>query len=213
MKKQTNFHKPQNRTRRWIGVTLLLGLLALAGCSQSQPTTSASADTTAAPVVVDTQPAATQPAAEPMATEAQPAAESTPTEAQPAVDANAAAVKLNLNTATSEEFQTVPDVGNRMVREFNEYRPYSSILQFRKEIGKYVDDAQVAAYEAYLFVPIDPNTSDTATLQQIPGVDEALAAALIDVRPYASTAAFVDKLAESLTPEQVAVAESYLVGE
>ena len=123
--------------------------------------------------------------------------------------AGTAIVKLNLNTASDDEFLTIPDVGDRMVREFNEYSPYSSILQFRKEIGEYVDDAQVAAYEAYLFVPIDPNTSDAATLQQIPGVDEVLAAALIEARPYASTAAFAEKLAETLTPEQVAVAESY----
>ena len=37
-----------------------------------------------------------------------------------------------------------------------------------------MDDAQVAAYEEFLFVPIDPNAVDSATLQQIPGVGEAL---------------------------------------
>lgn len=187
MNKQTNFRKPQSRTRGWIGAALLLGALVLAGCSQAQPTTSANADTASAPVVAEAQPAV--------------------------AEASTAIVKLNLNTATGEQFQTIPNVGSRMVREFNEYRPYSSILQFRKEIGKYVDDAQIAAYEAYLFVPIDPNTSDTATLQQIPGVDETLAAALIGARRFASHAAFAEKLAETLTPEQVAVAESYLVGE
>jgi len=76
-----------------------------------------------------------------------------------------------------------------------------------------VDDAQVAAYEEFLFVPIDSNAVDSATLQQIPGVDEALAAELIGVRPFASNAAFVEKLAGTLTLEQVAVAESYLVAQ
>ena len=46
--------------------------------------------------------------------------------------------KLNLNTATREQFLTIPGVGDRMVREFEEYRPYASIQQFRREIGKYV---------------------------------------------------------------------------
>jgi len=71
----------------------------------------------------------------------------------------------------------------------------------------------VAGYEAYIFVPIDPNTSDAATLQQIPGVDATLAAGLIGARPFASNAAFAEKLSETLTPEQVSVAESYLVGD
>ena len=62
-------------------------------------------------------------------------------------------------------------MGNRMVHEFEEYRPYKSIQQFRKEIGKYVDQNQVAEYEKYIFVPINENDSDAPTLQQIPGLD------------------------------------------
>ena len=34
-----------------------------------------------------------------------------------------------------------------MVREFFEYRPYTALTQFRKEIGKYVDDKEVARLE------------------------------------------------------------------
>jgi len=59
--------------------------------------------------------------------------------------------------------------GNRMVREFLEYRPYISIQQFRREIGKYVEEAQVAEYEQYVYVPVNVNESDAATLQQLPG--------------------------------------------
>jgi len=60
-------------------------------------------------------------------------------------------------------------------REFQEYRPYASIQQFRREIGKYVDAAQVADYEKYVFVPIGPNEADEATLLDLPGVDAAIA--------------------------------------
>ena len=62
--------------------------------------------------------------------------------------------KLNLNTAAADEFLSVPGVGARMVREFMEYRPYASILQFRREIGKYIDAEQVAAYEVSVYVPV-----------------------------------------------------------
>lgn len=98
-------------------------------------------------------------------------------------------VKLNLNKAGAGDFLTVPGVGNRMVREFMEYRPYVSIQQFQREIGKYVDDAQVAEYEKYVYVPIAINDSDAGTLQQVPGLDATEAADLIAARPYASTVA------------------------
>ncbi|HEY0082746.1 MAG TPA: hypothetical protein VGB61_08150, partial [Pyrinomonadaceae bacterium] len=47
--------------------------------------------------------------------------------------------KLNLNTASGDEFRAqIPGLGNKMVHEFEEYRPYKSVLQFRREMGKYV---------------------------------------------------------------------------
>ena len=123
---------------------------------------------------------------------------------------NVAMTKFNINTVTPEEILTIPNTGNRMVREFEEYRPYVSIQQFRQEIGKYVDEAQVAEYEQYIYVPVSANDSDAATLQQLPGVDETVAAALIAGRPYASNEAFLAALAEQVSPEQLAGAEGYL---
>ncbi len=119
--------------------------------------------------------------------------------------------KLNLNTATADDFlATVPGLGNRMVREFMEYRPYVSIQQFRKEIGKYVDDAQVAEYENYVYVPIAINDSDSATLQQIPGLDPNEAEALISGRPFASTEDFLTKLSPYISADELEIAKTYL---
>ena len=81
--------------------------------------------------------------------------------------------RINLNDMTREQLlETIPDFGNRMVREFFEYQPYVSIQQFRREIGKYVDDEQVASYESYVYVPVDVNESDAETLKQIPGLND-----------------------------------------
>ncbi|HEX6289384.1 MAG TPA: hypothetical protein VFZ66_09350 [Herpetosiphonaceae bacterium] len=119
--------------------------------------------------------------------------------------------KLNLNTATEEQLLgTIPNFSQRMVREFMEYRPYISIEQFRREIGKYVDAAQVAAYEQYVYVPIDVDESDAATLQQIPGVDPTIANSLIAGRPYGSNQAFLATLGTSVSPDQLAAAAAYL---
>jgi hypothetical protein len=45
---------------------------------------------------------------------------------------------------------SIPGAGKRMLREFKEYRPYSNIEQFRREIGKYVDKKEVARLERYV---------------------------------------------------------------
>ena len=62
-------------------------------------------------------------------------------------------VPINLNTATDEEILLIPGVGNRMLREFKEYRPYVALAQFHREIGKYVDATELARLEQYVFVP------------------------------------------------------------
>src|SRR6185312_4540435 len=71
--------------------------------------------------------------------------------ATPTATSSGPAAKVNLNTASEADLlRAIPNLGNRMVHEFEEYRPYRSIFQFRKEIGKYVDQAQVAEYEKYV---------------------------------------------------------------
>jgi hypothetical protein len=59
-------------------------------------------------------------------------------------------IHVNLNTATREELLLIPGMGNRMAHEFEEYRPYKSYAQFRKEIGKYVDAGGGAAGAVYV---------------------------------------------------------------
>lgn len=143
--------------------------------------------------------------------EAPPAEE--PVAQEPVTASEPPAERINLNTATGDDFRTIPGVGDRMVHEFEEYRPYASIAQFRREIGKYVDEEQVAAYEQYVYVPVHIGEADAATLQQLPGVTEAIAEDLIAGRPYATTAAFLDALAQHVTAEQRAEAERYVTSD
>ena len=59
-------------------------------------------------------------------------------------------VPINLNTASEADILLIPGVGRKMAHEFEEYRPYSSMEQFRREIGKYVDEDEVARLEMYV---------------------------------------------------------------
>ncbi len=99
-------------------------------------------------------------------------------------------IPLNLNTASDVEILLVPGVGDRMLHEFKEYRPYLSIAQWRREMGKYVDDAEVARMEQYVFVPIDLNTATDEEILAVPGVGERMAHEFREYRPYTSMEQF-----------------------
>ncbi len=57
---------------------------------------------------------------------------------------------VDLNNASEAEILLIPGMSRKMAHEFLEYRPYTSMEQFRREIGKYVDDDEVARLESYV---------------------------------------------------------------
>ena len=61
-------------------------------------------------------------------------------------------VPIDINKATRKEIELIPGVGPKMSHEFEEYRPWTSIEQFRREIGKYVDSTEVARLERYIVI-------------------------------------------------------------
>jgi len=59
-------------------------------------------------------------------------------------------VPVNLNTGTEEEIELIPGMTDHMVHEFLEYRPYPDMETFDREIGKYVDENEVARFRSYV---------------------------------------------------------------
>ncbi len=59
-------------------------------------------------------------------------------------------VPIDLNKASEDDILSIPGVGKRMLHEFMEYRPYRSMEQFRREIGKYVDDQELSRLARYV---------------------------------------------------------------
>jgi DNA uptake protein ComE-like DNA-binding protein len=57
---------------------------------------------------------------------------------------------VDLNTASAEALMNVPGIGEKIADEVAEYRPYTSMEQFRKELGKYLSAEEVSALEFYL---------------------------------------------------------------
>ena len=59
-------------------------------------------------------------------------------------------IPIDLNKAARAEIMLIPGMTARMAHEFEEYRPYASLAQFDKEIGKYVPAAEVARLRSYV---------------------------------------------------------------
>lgn len=197
----------QNGVKFWLLGWLILVMIGLVACSGSE-----SAAVTAVPTPAAVGGDTDAPTAEPAAPIAATAVSEETAVEEPAVDVVPVAnTKLNLNEATGDDYlATIPDFSSRMVREFLEYRPYISILQFRQEMGKYVSDEQIAEYEQYVYVPVAVDDSDAATLMQLPGVDETIAASLMGERPFGSNEAFLTALASYVTAEDAGAAAGYL---
>ena len=119
-------------------------------------------------------------------------------------------VQLNLNTASNDEILLIPGMGNRMLREFREYRPYRFMAQFRKEIGKYVDDKEVARLEKYVFVPIDLNTASDADILTIPGMGNRMLREFKEYRPYKNIEQFRKEIGKYVDKKEVARLERYV---
>lgn len=117
---------------------------------------------------------------------------------------------IDLNGAAEDELKLVPGINGRMVHEFEEYRPYESIEQFRREIGKYVDDAEVARYEQYVFVPMDLNSASSDAFATIPGMSGRMVHEFEEYRPYASMEQFRREIGKYVDENEVARLERYV---
>jgi DNA uptake protein ComE-like DNA-binding protein len=99
-------------------------------------------------------------------------------------------VHINLNAATREEILLVPGAGNRMVREFAEYRPWKTWAQFDKEIGKYVGAEATDKLKQYCFIPISLNTATDEDILSIPGAGNRMVREFKEYRPWKTKAQF-----------------------
>jgi DNA uptake protein ComE-like DNA-binding protein len=119
-------------------------------------------------------------------------------------------VQINLNTASDEEILLIPGLGQRTLGEFKEYRPYRALTQFRREIGKYVDDKELARLEQYVFVPINLNSASDADILSIPGMGQRMLGEFKEYRPYKAMQQFRREIGKYVDEKEVARLERYV---
>src|SRR5918994_6053579 len=117
---------------------------------------------------------------------------------------------INLNTASDAEIQLIPNLGPRMLREFKEYRPYAGLPVFHREIDKYVDDAELARLEQYVFVPINLNTASDDDILTIPGLGQRMLREFKEYRPYKQIEQFRREIGKYVSKDEVARLERYV---
>jgi hypothetical protein len=120
-------------------------------------------------------------------------------------------IHVNLNLAPRDEIMLIPRAGRRMAREFDEYKPYTGgYAQFRREIGKYVNEQEVAHLEQYTFIPMDLNTASDSALMTIPGLGPRMLGEFKEYRPYPNIEKFRREIGKYVTPKEVARLERYV---
>ena len=119
-------------------------------------------------------------------------------------------VPLNLNTTNEKDFKMIPGVGDLMAHEFEEYRPYKSIQQFKREIGKYVDEIEVSRYLSYVFVPVELNTSSEDNIKDLPGVGNKMAHEFVEYRPYMNLSQFRSEIGKYVDDKELIRLERFV---
>jgi DNA uptake protein ComE-like DNA-binding protein len=119
-------------------------------------------------------------------------------------------IHVNLNTGTREEILLIPNAGTRMVREFNEYRPWTSFAQFDKEISKYVGQEATDKLKQYVFIPVKLNTATDADILSIPGAGTRMVREFKEYRPWTTKAQFDKEISKYVGDKETARLWRYL---
>lgn len=122
-------------------------------------------------------------------------------------------IHLNLNACTTEEILLVPRIANRMRIEFPEYRPWKTVAQFDKEIGKYLtaNPGELDRLKMYVFIPVNLNTASDDEILSIPGAGQRMVREFKEYRPWKTKEQFEKEIGKYVGPKETARLWRYVV--
>jgi DNA uptake protein ComE-like DNA-binding protein len=120
-------------------------------------------------------------------------------------------VHVNLNTGTTPEILLIPGAGQRMAREFVEYRPWRTWAQFDREISKYVGQAETDRLKQYVFIPVNLNTATDEDILSIPNAGPRMVREFKEYRPWRTKEQFEREIGKYVGAKEVARLWRYVV--
>lgn len=120
-------------------------------------------------------------------------------------------VHVNLNTGTREEILLIPGAGQRMAREFAEYRPWRTWAQFDREISKYVGQPETDRLKQYVFIPVNLNTATDEDILSIPGAGPRMVREFKEYRPWRTKEQFDREISKYVGAKETARLWRYVV--
>jgi competence protein ComEA len=187
------------RIKHTLLASALAALVSTSAFAQLQQTPPAAPAPTA-PATAPAAKPATPPAATTTAPAVKPAATAPAAAAKPAAAAPAAAPKLvNLNAATPEQLDTIPNIGEKRSEAIIKGRPYKTTQELvtKKVLTQGIFDK----IKDKITVKVNLNTASAEELDSLPGIGEKRSDAIIKGRPYKSVADLTAK--KVLTPSVV----------
>jgi DNA uptake protein ComE-like DNA-binding protein len=124
---------------------------------------------------------------------------------------NYAFIHVNLNTGTTAEILLIPGAGQKMAREFAEYRPWTSWAQFDKEISKYVGQPATDKLKQFVFIPIKLNKATDDDILSIPGIGSRMLREFKEYRPWTSKEQFDKEIGKYVGAKETARLWRYVV--
>ena len=120
-------------------------------------------------------------------------------------------VHVDLNTGTPAEILLIPGAGQRMVREFGEYRPWRTWAQFDREISKYVGQPETDRLKQYVFIPVNLNSASDEDILSIPGAGPRMVREFKEYRPWRTKEQFDREIGKYVGARETARLWRYVV--
>ncbi|OFV90082.1 MAG: hypothetical protein A3G76_07365 [Acidobacteria bacterium RIFCSPLOWO2_12_FULL_65_11] len=120
-------------------------------------------------------------------------------------------VHVNLNTGSREEILLIPGAGQRMAREFAEYRPWRTWAQFDREISKYVGQPETDRLKQYVFIPVNLSTASDEDILSIPGAGPRMVREFKEYRPWRTKEQFDREIGKYVGATETARLWRYVV--
>ncbi|HTK34422.1 MAG TPA: helix-hairpin-helix domain-containing protein [Caulobacteraceae bacterium] len=121
-----------------------------------------------------------------------------------------ATTHLNPNTATAAQLRAAPGSNAALADAIVKARPFKSQADLLKVVNGKVPEAELPAFYAAVFVPLDLNSATPEEIMTVPGMSRRMVHEFQEYRPYKDIAQFDREIGKYVDAGEVARLRSYV---